>query len=484
MRRELPVGRLMVAVLFALSCFGLLLFLWVTFGGPVLFGARSYVLTVDLPHAGSLVTQSDERIGGVTVGKIQKIDLDPTDTQARAEIEVDPQYAPLPSDTRAIVRQKTLLGETYLELTGGTQGAKPVPDGGHLPDAQVARQTQIDDIFNALDPRTRQAFRVWMRNAAVAVTGRGLDLNAALGNLSPFLVRADEVLAVLDRQHRKFGQGIRDTGRFFQALTSRDGELASAITNSNQVFGALASRDAALADTIRILPTFEREGRLTLARLQSFADDATPLITALRPAARDLVPTLHSARRLSPDLHALFTDLDPLISASRSGLPALADTLEQVRPLVAALDPFLANFDPILRYVDFYRYQVGDFLAAPGVGFAGALEPRPGATGPEHVLRVEAYQNAESLAIQPSRMEANRGNSYMQPNAIRAPYVISKGAWIPSFDCKPSGGEVKGQPGQYVGGGLPSGAVAPCVVAPHFPGIWGGGQAPNVFADP
>ena len=484
MRKEVPAGRAMVAVIFALSCFGLLLFLWITFGGPVLFGARSYVLTVDLPHAGSLVTQSDVRIGGVTVGKIEKIDLDPTDTQARAEIEIDAQYAPLPSDTRAIVRQKTLLGETYLELTGGTEQAKSVPDGGHLPDARVARQTQIDDIFNALDPRTRQAFRIWMRNAAVAVNGRGLDLNDALGNLSPFLVKADQVLAVLDRQHVKMGQGIRDTGQFFQALTQRDGELASAITKSNQVFGALASRDTALADTIRILPTFEREGRLTLARLRRFADDATPLVTALRPAARDLVPTLHSTRSLSPDLHALFTDLDPLIAASRDGLPALADTLEETRPLVAALDPFLANFAPIVRYVDFYRAQVGDFLTAPGLGFAGTMPPRPGASGPEHILRVEAYQNSESGAIQPTRAATNRGNAYLQPDAIRAPYVISKGAWIPSFDCKPSGGEVKGQAGQYVGPGLPSGAVAPCVVAPHFPGIWGGGQAPNVFADP
>jgi hypothetical protein len=280
------------------------------------------------------------------------------------------------------------------------------------------------------------------------------------------------------------GQGIRDTGEFFEALTSRDGQLATAITNSNAVFGALASRDAALAETIRVLPTFERESRLTLARLRQFADDATPLVTALRPAARDLVPTLRSTRTLSPDLRALFVDLDPLIAASRQGLPALSETLEELRPVLSSLDPFLANLDPILRYVDFYRLQVGDFLAAPGVGFAGELEPRAGATGPEHVLRVEAYQNAESLAIHPTRLETNRGNSYMHPDAIRGPDVISEGAWIPSFDCKPSGGEVEGEAGMYVGSGFPSGAVAPCVVAPPFPNLFGGGQAPNVYADP
>jgi phospholipid/cholesterol/gamma-HCH transport system substrate-binding protein len=483
-RKELPLGRLMVAILFALSCFGILLFLWVTFGGPALLAAESYRLTVDLPHAGSLVKQSDVRIGGVTVGKVETIGLDPSNTQARVELEIDAQYAPLPGDSRAIVRQKTLLGETYLELTGGTDAAEPVPDGGQLADGQVARQTQIDEIYNALDPPTRQAVRVWMRNAAVAVEGRGLDLNDALGNLSPFLVKAEEVLAALDRQRRPLGRGIRDAGEFFQALTSRDAQLAGAITGSNAVFGALASRDAALAETIRILPTFEREARFTLSRLEQFAADATPLVRTLHPVARDLGPTLRSVRRLSPDLRALLTDLDPLISSAREGFPALAETLEEVRPLVSALDPFLANLAPILRYVDFYRFGVGDFLAAPGVGFAGELERRPGATGPEHVLRVEAYSNSESFAVHPTRLPTNRGNSYLPPLTIRAAEQISRGAWIPSFDCKPSGGEVGAKPGQYVGPGFPSGAQAPCVVGKGYPSAFGGGQAPNVYADP
>ena len=40
------------------------------------------------------------------------------------------------SDMRAILRQKTLLGETYIELTPGTPGAKPLKEGARLPDAR------------------------------------------------------------------------------------------------------------------------------------------------------------------------------------------------------------------------------------------------------------------------------------------------------------------------------------------------------------
>ena len=41
------------------------------------------------------------------------------------------------SDAHAILRQKSLLGETYVEITPGTAGAPKLADGGTLPSAQV-----------------------------------------------------------------------------------------------------------------------------------------------------------------------------------------------------------------------------------------------------------------------------------------------------------------------------------------------------------
>src|SRR5215210_4376925 len=58
------IGRILVAVGFALSCFGLLLFLWVTFGGPIPLKPKSYQITADFPEATTLAVESDVRIGG------------------------------------------------------------------------------------------------------------------------------------------------------------------------------------------------------------------------------------------------------------------------------------------------------------------------------------------------------------------------------------------------------------------------------------
>ena len=47
------------------------------------------------------------------------------------------RYAPIPADTRAIVRLKTLLGEAYVELSTGTHSGPQLPDGGTIARSQV-----------------------------------------------------------------------------------------------------------------------------------------------------------------------------------------------------------------------------------------------------------------------------------------------------------------------------------------------------------
>src|SRR5919201_186374 len=232
MQKQAPsLGRILVAIGFALSCFGLMLFLWISFGGPIPLKSKSYEITAYFPEATQLAQQSDVRIGGVSVGKVESIELAPPDKRVNgkdtteAVIQIDPQFAPISNDAKAILRQKTLLGETYVELTSGdnpNRTPKPIslgpgaaeanagssdassvhaiPEGGTLAISRTQAATQIDEIFNALDKQTRTAFQRWLQNAAVAIKGRGLDLNAALGNLGPFASDTSRILQVLHRQ--------------------------------------------------------------------------------------------------------------------------------------------------------------------------------------------------------------------------------------------------------------------------------------------
>ena len=176
MRTKGPtVGQTLVAVAFALSCFGLALFLWVTFGGPIPLQAQGYRFQVDFSEATQLAQQSDVRISGVSVGKVKSIELSNKGDYADAVIELDSPYAPIPDNTRAILRSKTLLGETYVELTPGSKTAPSLPEGGSLPPAQVASSVQLDEVFRTFGKQTRQNFKAWMQGSAAALKGRGAD---------------------------------------------------------------------------------------------------------------------------------------------------------------------------------------------------------------------------------------------------------------------------------------------------------------------
>jgi phospholipid/cholesterol/gamma-HCH transport system substrate-binding protein len=408
MNKSAPgVGRIAAMVVFALSCFGLLLFLWLAFGGPVPLKPKGYQFTVDVPEATTLAKEADVRISGVPVGKVKDIQPDKRTGLSTVTVELESRYAPLRSDAKAILRQKTLLGETYVELTPGNKSAKPVPEGGALAAGQVSKTVELDEILRTFDPQTRSAFQSWMQSQATAIGTHGRDVNDALGNLGPFADDAAQLADILNQHEGALSRLVSNTGVVFAALTERDGQLRSLIENSNRVFATTAARDKDLQEAFVALPTFERESRTTLTRLTKFANNANPLVTQLRPAARELSPTLQDVKAISPDLRKLFVELNPLIDASRTGFPAAQRVLRDLRPLLAQLDPSLRQLTPILDFLGQYKPELTAFFANT-VGATQAKDPGTSL----HYLRTMNPLNLENLAAYPRRLGTNRTNAY------------------------------------------------------------------------
>src|SRR5688500_12934526 len=104
---------------FALSCFGLLLFLWLAFGGPIAQQPKGCEVSISFADGTQPAAEADVRITGVLVGKVKTVEPDAETGRSTATIQMEERFSPIPCDTKAILRQKTLLGETYVELTPG-----------------------------------------------------------------------------------------------------------------------------------------------------------------------------------------------------------------------------------------------------------------------------------------------------------------------------------------------------------------------------
>lgn len=407
-------ARILTMVAFAASCVGLLLFLWISFGGSIPLAPQGYRLTAEFNNATELGSESDVRISGVNVGKVVSISLDRKTGLTRAVMQIDPQYAPRPADTRAILRAKSLLGETYVELSPGNSSGPMLPDGGTLPRGQVAPTVQLDQILSTFDPATRRAFMIWQQQDGAALTGRGQDFNAAFAELYPFATNVESVLAVLRRDSAATSTLLRDGGQVFSALSRSPAQLQGFIRNSNAVFAATAAQDTALANTVRAFPAFTVATRQTIDRVNRFATDTKPLIDELRPAAVKLTPALQGAVVLAPELRELMANLAPLTAASKAGVPAFERFLDDTVPWLARLKPYLGNVVPVIDYINTYRREIAAFFANSTAATQATLGAISG-NAQLHYLRISNPVNPEVLTNYQKRLSSNRANPYLTP---------------------------------------------------------------------
>jgi phospholipid/cholesterol/gamma-HCH transport system substrate-binding protein len=429
-KRAPSTAQLLVIAGFALSCFGILLFLWITFGGPTPFKAKSYEIKVPFNEATQLAQQSDVRISGVSVGKVQTIEVSPDGQRALATINIEDKYGPIPEGTRAVLRTKTLLGETYVELTPGDADGPTLSDGATLAKANVAESVQLDEIFRTFDARTRAAFQEWMQEGAVAIAGRGQSFSNALAELEPFFSEFDRLFRVLDTQRLAVKQLFSNGAVALRALRGREGQLAGLIRNSDAVWRTTAARDRDIEALFRAFPTFEDEQRLTFDRLKEFALNADPLFRQLVPAAEQLSPTLIALSRFAPQAKGFFEGLETVIDRAPTGFPALRKFLRSDFPvLLRALDPFLRNLNPILTGLDLYKNEVTSLM---GNVAAATNAVHLSSQGEQiHFLRLLGPLGPETLATYPNRTTTNRNSAYSQPLASKR---LAKG--LLNFDTR------------------------------------------------
>ena len=87
-------------------------------------------------------------------------------------MDIHPQYAPIPADTRAILREKTLLGEAYVELSAGNR-ARPQASAtaARSPPRRSSPTQQLDQVLASFDKPTQHNLQALL-TGTLTVAGR------------------------------------------------------------------------------------------------------------------------------------------------------------------------------------------------------------------------------------------------------------------------------------------------------------------------
>jgi phospholipid/cholesterol/gamma-HCH transport system substrate-binding protein len=109
---ELGVG------VFVLLGMAALAYLTIQLGSGALLGGDTYLIEARFANAGGLNVGSNVMMAGVTVGRVEKVWMDPTDYSAIATLKIQSALK-LPTDTMAAIKTSGLIGDKFVSLSPG-----------------------------------------------------------------------------------------------------------------------------------------------------------------------------------------------------------------------------------------------------------------------------------------------------------------------------------------------------------------------------
>ena len=349
-----------------------LLVAYLIFGGK---GGDSYHLV--FAEADQLVRGDEVQVGGVRVGNVTDISLR-KDFKADVTIHVSGSLTPLHQGTTAQVRVPSLssVDNRYVLLSPGPNNMPKLHDGATLPASATKEVTDLDALFNTLNPKTRKGLAGFIQGAGEQYAGAGKALGESIEYFPPFLGATSHFFGELVRDQRTFTSFLVETARAVTTIAARKEQLADLIENSNKTFQAIGSEQSALAKGLKTLPVALRQGNHTFAELPSTFSALKQLVDASKPTTKPL-ETLFShleglvttATPTVTNLHAAFSKPGPnndLTDLVRS-LPGLAKVLETSSPAsVTALQESV----PITAFFGPYAPDLSGALSTFGAGGA------------------------------------------------------------------------------------------------------------------
>lgn len=237
------------------------------------FGLRGYVVTAQLADSGGIFVNSEVTYRGVSVGEVTALHLD--DQGVAVDLDIDADAPKIPADTRAVVADRSAVGEQYIDLQPDHEDGPYLEPGSVIPAARTAIPispgtllSDLDTLVSSVDPRD---LRTVVDESYDAFAGKGPDLQRLLDNA---------------------------------------GSLTEAATQN-------------LPPTTKLLA----DGRTVLATQQRQAADITSLAEGLRAIAGQLKTSDPQLRQVIDEVPRLADDLDEIISVSGTDLGVLTANL-------------------------------------------------------------------------------------------------------------------------------------------------------------
>ncbi|MDC5698248.1 MCE family protein [Intrasporangium calvum] len=328
----------------------------------------SYVVSADLAESGGIFVGAEVTYRGVTVGSVERMRLAGDGVLVDARLD---RGTEVPRDTRAVVENRSAVGEQYLDLQPRTDSGPLLAAGDVIPRGSTATPLRIDRLLTHV-------------------------------NRTVTSVPKDALVTTVDEMAAAFAGGGADLQRL--------------IDSGNSLTRAAAE---ALPETVRLID----DGRIVLRTQVASADD-------LRTTVKGFADVADALSLADPDLRVVLDrgalaagELDSLVRENRQALAAL------IANFITIGNVTTARLDGIEQmFVTYPEVVEGGYTVVPGDGTAhfglvlNADDPPVCEVGYEDTDKIDPHRTTD---LPPTNLDAHcaaaRGSGTNVRGAQNAP---------------------------------------------------------------
>lgn len=241
-----------------------------------------------------LVPQSAVKVEGVPVGRVDSIDMAPDGWSANVHTVVNSSVE-LPANAHAQVKQTTLLGEKFIELSAPDTDPAPeqLADGAVIPIERTRHSVEIEQVLGALS--------LLLNGGGVAqlepiVTELNKALDGRENKVRSLLDQADTLIDGLNQQVGDIQHALDGLGTLSERVGQQTDQIGKIL---DELPKGIKILDEQRPQLVGLLKQLDRVGQAGFAVLDKSKDNLIRDLRALRP-------TLQELGRAAPDLVTAF----------------------------------------------------------------------------------------------------------------------------------------------------------------------------------
>lgn len=220
-----------------------------------------YEVTASYAESGGIFTGAEVTYRGVTVGRVSGMEL--TDEGVDVKLQIDEEYDDIPAQTRALVGNRSAVGEQYVELQPERNGEPFLKDGSQIEqsktDTPISSTEWLSNTTALVESVPKRSLRTVVSELGAAFKGTGPDLGRLIDTSSSFIETADANFE----------------------LTTR------LVDESNVVLGTQMDKSSAIKSFARDLRLFSQTMVGSDDSLRKVIDDGSATATTLRTFLED-----------------------------------------------------------------------------------------------------------------------------------------------------------------------------------------------------